>query len=142
MNGANGSNGNTGPQGDTGPQGPQGPGFEFLGEWNDATTYNTGDVVKVTPAASSTYTPSVTYISLVDSNLDNYPPASPTEWAVLVTDGPEGPSGVTVVSDTAPVSPSSGNLWFKSDTGAMYVYYDSFWIEVGSPSSGLDGGSA
>ena len=46
------------------------------------------------------------------------------------------------ISDTAPGSPAAGNLWYKSDTGAMYVYYDSFWIEVGSPSSGLDGGSA
>lgn len=46
------------------------------------------------------------------------------------------------VSDTAPVSPAAGNLWYKSNTGAMYIRYDSFWIEVGSPSSGLDGGSA
>lgn len=49
---------------------------------------------------------------------------------------------VVTASDTAPASPYVGQLWFKSDTGAMYVYYDSFWIEVGSPSSGLDGGSA
>lgn len=46
------------------------------------------------------------------------------------------------ISDTAPVSPSAGDLWYKSDTGSFYVYYDSFWIEIGSPSSGLDGGSA
>jgi hypothetical protein len=46
------------------------------------------------------------------------------------------------ISDTAPVSPAAGDLWYKSDTGAMYIRYDSFWIEVGSPSSGLDGGSA
>jgi hypothetical protein len=49
---------------------------------------------------------------------------------------------VVTTSDTAPASPYAGQLWYKSDTGAMYVYYDSFWIEVGSPSSGLDGGSA
>jgi hypothetical protein len=46
------------------------------------------------------------------------------------------------ISDTAPVSPATGDLWYKSNTGAMYIRYDSFWIEVGSPSSGLDGGSA
>ena len=46
------------------------------------------------------------------------------------------------ISDTAPVSPAAGDLWYKSNTGAMYIRYDSFWIEVGSPSSGLDGGSA
>lgn len=46
------------------------------------------------------------------------------------------------ISDTAPVSPVAGNLWYKSSTGVMYIYYDLFWIEIGSPSSGLDGGSA
>jgi hypothetical protein len=58
-------------------------------------SYSIGDVVKVTPAAGFTYIPSVTYISLVDSNLDNEPELSPSEWAVLVTDGPEGPTGPT-----------------------------------------------
>jgi hypothetical protein len=41
------------------------------------------------------YFPSVSYISLVNSNLDNDPELSPSEWAVLVTDGPEGPTGAT-----------------------------------------------
>ena len=51
---------------------------------------------------------------------------------------------VVTASDTAPASPYAGQLWFKSDTGIMYIYYDLFWIEVGSPTSnfGLDGGSA
>jgi len=50
-----------------------------------------------------------------------------------------------VVSDTAPSSPVSGDLWFNSTTGAAYVYYDSYWIEFGvqtSPTMALnvDGG--
>lgn len=53
-----------------------------------------------------------------------------------------GTVALIAVSDTAPSSPVAGNLWYKSSTGIMYVYYDSFWVEVGSPSSGLDGGSA
>jgi hypothetical protein len=65
----------------------------------------------------------------------------PTFRALVSADLPTIISGATV-SDTAPSSPSVGNLWFKSDTGEMYVYYDSFWVEVGTPSSGLDGGSA
>ena len=73
-------------------------------------------------------------------------PAGATNAQVLAYNGTKfapatGGSSVTV-SDTAPVSPTAGNLWYKSDTGAMYIRYDSFWIEVGSPSSGLDGGSA
>lgn len=34
------------------------------------------------------------------------------------------------ISDTAPSSPSSGDQWFNSNTGQMFIYYDSFWIEV------------
>jgi hypothetical protein len=50
-----------------------------------------------------------------------------------------GGSSVTV-SDTAPSSPSSGDLWFDSSTARFFIYYDSFWIEVSS-STGT-GGSA
>lgn len=42
-----------------------------------------------------------------------------------------GGSSVTV-SDTAPSSPTQGNLWYESDTGLTYIYYDSFWVEIGS----------
>lgn len=41
-------------------------------------------------------------------------------------------SGVTV-SDNAPSSPTAGQVWYESDTGKTFVYYDSFWVEtVGS----------
>lgn len=51
------------------------------------------------------------------------------------TVGPFGAGGSSVsVSDTAPVSPSTGNLWYKSDTGQTFIYYDSFWVEVGNSS--------
>ena len=47
------------------------------------------------------------------------------------------------VSDTPPSSPSVGNLWYESDTGKTFVYYDSFWVElVGSTGAqGPEGGS-
>ena len=53
-------------------------------------------------------------------------------------DGPTGPTGPTgsstyVVSDTEPTSPSEGDGWFNSTNSRMYVYYDSYWVEV-SPS--------
>jgi hypothetical protein len=47
------------------------------------------------------------------------------------------PSNVTV-SDTPPSSPSAGSVWFESDTGKMFVYYDSFWVEA-SGADGADG---
>ena len=49
------------------------------------------------------------------------------------------PSKITV-SDTVPASPSVGSIWLESDTGKMFVYYDSFWIEVsGTGSVGVTG---
>lgn len=66
----------------------------------------------------------------------------PTADRTITLPNASGTVALIAVSDTAPTSPVAGNLWYKSDTGAMYVYYDSFWVEIGSPSSGLDGGSA
>ena len=41
----------------------------------------------------------------------------------------------TTVGDTAPSSPSAGDLWYESDTGNLLVYYSdlntSQWVEVG-----------
>ncbi len=54
-----------------------------------------------------------------------------------------GGSGSSVtVSDEAPTSPtpSTGDLWFDSSTARMFIYYDSFWIEVSS-STGTGGGT-
>jgi hypothetical protein len=57
-------------------------------------------------------------------------------------------SSSITVSTTAPASPSEGDMWFESDTGRTYVYYDSYWVEVGSVSTGevnssnMDGGHA
>jgi hypothetical protein len=50
-----------------------------------------------------------------------------------------GGGGASVtVSDTAPVDPEQGDLWFESDTGGMFVYYDDGvgqqWVEVGGSS--------
>lgn len=49
-----------------------------------------------------------------------------------------GSGGITV-SDTAPSTPATGDLWYESDTGATFVYYDSYWIEVGGAGSLADG---
>jgi hypothetical protein len=46
---------------------------------------------------------------------------------------PIASSSITV-SSTAPASPSEGDMWFDSDTAQTYVYYDSYWVEVGASS--------
>jgi len=43
-------------------------------------------------------------------------------------------SGSVSVSDTPPTSPSVGDIWFESDTAKTYVYYDSYWVEIGATS--------
>lgn len=38
----------------------------------------------------------------------------------------------TSISDAPPSSPQSGDIWFESDTGKSFIYYDSHWVEFGS----------
>lgn len=40
------------------------------------------------------------------------------------------------VSETPPASPSNGDFWFESDSAITFVYYDSYWIEIGSSGIG------
>jgi hypothetical protein len=50
----------------------------------------------------------------------------------------------TSLSDTAPITPGSGNLWLNTATGQLFIYTGSEWIQpVASTSiSSIDGGSA
>lgn len=50
-----------------------------------------------------------------------------TAWADLEY----ASGGATVkVATTAPTSPKLGDVWFNSDEGRAYIYYDSFWIDL------------
>jgi hypothetical protein len=37
------------------------------------------------------------------------------------------------VSDTAPGSPVANDLWWESDTGRLFLYFDSTWVEATRP---------
>lgn len=65
------------------------------------------------------------YFNTTDSTLYSY---NGTAWAA--SGGGGGSSSITV-SDTAPTSPGEGDLWFKSDVAQTFVYFDSYWIEIG-----------
>ena len=58
---------------------------------------------------------------------------TPTENAHATTklyvDTAAAGSSVTV-SETAPVSPSNGQLWFDTVTSRIYVYYSAVWIAL------------
>ena len=45
--------------------------------------------------------------------------------------GPTGPDGNYLESETAPESPTLGDIWFNTTTGSTYIYYDSAWVGVG-----------
>ena len=42
-------------------------------------------------------------------------------------------NATAVISDLEPATAQTGDLWYDSDTGSMYVYYDSYWVEIGGP---------
>lgn len=42
-------------------------------------------------------------------------------------------SGAPTVSDSAPSSPTSGDIWLNSSLGRLFAYYDSSWIEISGP---------
>ena len=46
--------------------------------------------------------------------------------------GPTGPTGPDrlQVSDSAPSLPNAGDLWFNSNQGRLFSYYDSTWVEI------------
>lgn len=71
-----------------------------------------------------------------------------TAWVSASVSGGGGGGASVTVSDTAPPSPSEGDMWFESDTTKIYVYYDGYWVEIGAipdpvyDSYNMDGGSA
>jgi hypothetical protein len=83
-----------------------------------------------------------------------YNDGSSTQWVSVRgatgpagADGADGADGVgggssVTTSDTAPTSPNSGDQWFDTTSGTLYVYYNdgtsSQWIGVSGP-SGADG---
>ena len=69
--------------------------------------------------------------------------------AQLVQGGGGGGANVTV-SNTTPVSPTNGSLWWNTETGTMYIYYtdadSSQWAPaspaLGPASSGITQGKS
>jgi len=45
-------------------------------------------------------------------------------------------SGGATISATPPSPVDPGAMWFDSDTGQTFVYYDSSWIEIGGAGGG------
>lgn len=65
-------------------------------------------------------------------DLNNVTVPSPSSGDLLKWNGSAwiNEKGVAV-ADTAPASPQQGDLWYESDTGKLFTYYDSFWVQIG-----------
>ena len=63
---------------------------------------------------------------------------------ISITGGSGSNGSGAVLSDTAPSTPTSGNLWLNTSTGQLFIYTGSQWVQpVDSISvSSLDGGAA
>ena len=117
-----------------------------MGAWTGPSTTAGGASVTVSETAPSSpsegdlwFDPSVlkTFVYYNDGTANQWVQSNPTG------SGGSGGGGASVTaSDTAPTSPSAGDLWFKSDTGALYVYYtdadSSQWVGISGP-AGADG---
>ena len=117
-----------------------------MGAWTGPSTTAGGASVTVSETAPSSpsegdlwFDPSVlkTFVYYNDGTANQWVQSNPTGG------GGSGGGGASVTaSDTAPTSPSAGDLWFKSDTGALYVYYtdadSSQWVGISGP-AGADG---
>jgi hypothetical protein len=57
-----------------------------------------------------------------------------------ISSSASGGSVSVTVSDSAPGSPSQGDLWWKSDDGNLYIYYDSYWVISTDITTGLPAG--
>jgi len=56
--------------------------------------------------------------------------------------GPTGATGADAqmeVSTSAPTGATAGDMWYDSQSGNIYVYYDGFWVEAASANDGPTG---
>ena len=105
-----------------------------IGTANPGVTLDVVGVLKASDGVvtlTSAGTPSATIADgalAVDTTNDKLFIRSGSAW-VEVSGGAGG--GSVDVLDTPPTSPSAADLWYESDTGNFYIYYDSQWVEVG-----------
>lgn len=121
-----------------------------IGAWTGPSTTVGGGGASVTVSETAPSNPSEGDLWFDPSVLKTfvyYNDGTANQWVQNNPTGSGGSSGGASVtaSDTAPTSPSAGDLWFKSDTGALYVYYtdadSSQWVGISGPAgaAGADG---
>ena len=110
----------------------------YVDGYLDPSTGTTTDYIDQQDAATLAAANSYTDTSL--SAFDSLPDQTNNSGKYLTTDGTTASWAIldipsTAVSETAPVGPEEGDTWFRSSTGQYFVYYDSYWVEIGAGSS-------
>ena len=104
------------------------------GEYQVYTTFSGGQDINNTTAHDA------------DARFERVDPATGLamgSWVALSTSGSSSSAAaVLAVSDTPPSSPSSGDLWWESDTGRLKLYYNdgssSQWVDAFTASTAAD----
>ena len=139
--GPQGDTGPQGPQGDVGPTGPQGSSFIIKGTVNliaDLPTENNviGDSYVVLEDGGHLWTWDGSQFDDIGQVVGPTGPTGPDS----IIPGPTGPQGkFAYTSETAPEGASNGDAWFNPTDGSAYIWYDSYWIEVGAAPLGPTG---
>jgi hypothetical protein len=109
-----------------GPAGEDGQGMVYAGDYDSATTYNLGDIVKVPISGGSgnPYPLQPLYISLIADNLDNLPVSSPSDWVFFVND----------VSEDA-INAKLSAVITDPTTGQTIQYNGTSWVNA-APAAG------
>ena len=122
-----------------------------MGAWTGPSTTAGGASVTVSETAPSSpaegdlwFDPSVlkTFVYYNDGTANQWVQSNPTGG------GSSSSGGASVtVSETAPTSPSAGDLWWSSSEAVMYIYYtdtdSSQWVSTSTPgATGADGAAA
>jgi hypothetical protein len=139
IEGPTGPIGETGPQGPTGPTGAVGPAIDIEG-----TVALLADLPETgLPGSGWIVEEDGGHLWVWDHINETWDDVGqivgPTGPASTVP-GPTGPQGKFAYSQaTPPTSAQNGDAWFDSNSGAAYIWYDGYWVEVGAAPIGPTG---
>lgn len=120
-------------------------------EWRPGTVATSGGGASVTVSETAPSSPSIgdlwfdpsvlkTFVYYNDGTANQWVQSNPTGG------GSSGGTSSVTTSDTAPTSPSDGDLWFDTTNSGLFIYYQdtdsSQWIEVVGSSTGGSGGAS
>jgi hypothetical protein len=96
--------------------------------------FDPGGQAMVPPAGTTAQRPASPVAGMIRYNttFSKFEQYNGTSWGAI--------GGGAYIGDTAPSTPQAGDLWWKSDEGQMYVYYndgtDLFWVVANAFSGG------